>query len=928
MAYQPKSYRKFLAGTVSAALVASAIGPVAASAAEAEETVVFPDLPSNEETAAAITELVEAGVIKGINGEFKPYQNVSRGQVAVMLARALGYDTASHEFQGTFKDLKEGEVAAAVEFLAAEGFVSTTNDNYRPLANITRQEMASLLVRTFGLEADGESKVTDLDKAWSAHRENVEILSTLGITTQTTFNPLNDVSRSQFALFLKRTLDVVGQVGEGAIASVEATGANKITVNFKSAVKTEDATFTVKRGASTLGVKEFTWNEAKTSVELEMNNKLIEGKYEVTVAGLSEEALTGSVEVQNEKVAAIEFASDSLVISGNDVKVGVNITNQYGEKINASSPTVHSTKGTGSVSNGVLTLTGAEFKVNDKVVVTLIDASGLTKNATLTVVAEAKASAVTIGDVYHKDGKVLSEDNKEGFFLLVEAKDQYGNVLTDLSKLNSELTILNSNSGVVSTGAIEKVTIDKKDHFGIKLTGVTKGSSNIAVVPNATGATVSKVVTVQEGVKVDTVEIGSPDTIVAGSEKALVPVTAVDNKGAAITSAKTLNDNLSIGVTGGANPTFVEKDGNLYIEVTTNEVAKGSTGNLILSVTTQTNKFSNRVIQVRPDAVATYLIGLKSDVATGIFQNESFTLENKHVTVQDQYGREMANDKFFLDVTTANAANIKVEGTKLTALKENALVTIGVKATASGDVVSSTDVRFNTVTIADFKSYKVAEIGTLYSAASVDAAYKKDLKVYGVTANGSEVLVPAGQYNVVGLSNLTYDAGKLTAANNLSADKTETKAASGKIVINATGDELTFEGNISNEAPKAAKAEYKDGNKVVTELGLELTSTTLAVTDLIDGLVVTDQYGVGATVAEGTGSDAGKLVVTYKSGSSAIASVVFSNLVNIKDGTAAIASNGTSTAKVNNVAVGTTVNARVNIGGVSTTVALKVTKVN
>ena len=58
MAYQKKSYKKFIATAASATLVASAIVPVASAAS-------FSDVEENNVFATYIDEAVKAGYIKG-----------------------------------------------------------------------------------------------------------------------------------------------------------------------------------------------------------------------------------------------------------------------------------------------------------------------------------------------------------------------------------------------------------------------------------------------------------------------------------------------------------------------------------------------------------------------------------------------------------------------------------------------------------------------------------------------------------------------------------------------------------------------------------------------------------------------------------------------------------------------------------------------
>src|SRR5690554_6231146 len=79
MANQPTKYRKFLVGAASAALVASAVAPVASAA-----TPELSDVKGNTH-AEGINALLAAGVINGYpDGTFLPNKTLTRSDVVKM----------------------------------------------------------------------------------------------------------------------------------------------------------------------------------------------------------------------------------------------------------------------------------------------------------------------------------------------------------------------------------------------------------------------------------------------------------------------------------------------------------------------------------------------------------------------------------------------------------------------------------------------------------------------------------------------------------------------------------------------------------------------------------------------------------------------------------------------------------------------------
>ncbi|RAK19858.1 YD repeat-containing protein [Anoxybacillus vitaminiphilus] len=261
MAYQPKSYRKFLAGSVSAALVATAIGPVAANAAS------FSDVNPSDSHAANISALVELGYIKGFeDGTFKPYNSITRGQVAKIFARILkdaGFEVPADKqaFDDVPVNSADKELVEAAAIVKAAGVMTGSNGKLNPSANITREQMAKVLVEAFDLTKpdDFTSKITDLDKADASFRDYIQTLEANGVTVVTEYNPKGTVTRAAFASFVKRAMDA--SVGELAIESVTALDDTNrfLEITFNRAVSGLEPSDITVQNADTLakyGVKE------------------------------------------------------------------------------------------------------------------------------------------------------------------------------------------------------------------------------------------------------------------------------------------------------------------------------------------------------------------------------------------------------------------------------------------------------------------------------------------------------------------------------------------------------------------------------------------------------------------------------------------------------------------------------------------------
>jgi uncharacterized protein YkwD len=117
----------------------------------------FGDVPLDATYAPWVKQLAAEGITAGCgNGNFCPLQVVNRAQMAIFLLRAKHGATYSPPAVGAttgFGDVPLGATYAAwVKQLAAEGVTAGCGGgNFCPLQNVNRAQMATFLVRAFGL---------------------------------------------------------------------------------------------------------------------------------------------------------------------------------------------------------------------------------------------------------------------------------------------------------------------------------------------------------------------------------------------------------------------------------------------------------------------------------------------------------------------------------------------------------------------------------------------------------------------------------------------------------------------------------------------------------------------------------------------------------------------------------------------------------
>lgn len=169
MGYHTKPFRKFVATSVTATLVAAAVAPLASAAA-------FTDVKA--EYKEAVNYVHSKGVQGFSETEFGVYQPIKRVDAAVMLVKVLGLNINGAPESG-FKGVPQ----RAVKFINALKAASITNGTDPTTFNanglITRGELAVWIQRAYGLKGTSTISFTDLP---SSLKSAVTALVDYGIT--------------------------------------------------------------------------------------------------------------------------------------------------------------------------------------------------------------------------------------------------------------------------------------------------------------------------------------------------------------------------------------------------------------------------------------------------------------------------------------------------------------------------------------------------------------------------------------------------------------------------------------------------------------------------------------------------------------------------------------------------------------------------
>jgi beta-glucanase (GH16 family) len=171
----------------------------------------FSDVSAGNVHRDNILALASAGIIVGFDdGTFRPFLNVTRGQLSSILARTAELEPAEPPY--TFTDIAGSVHAGSIQALADAGIISGFSDGtFRPSLPVARAQAASLIGRWIEVDEVADGPFTDVAPG-GVHSGYINALNQLGIIlgrTPTTFEPGSPLQRAQAASIVARTLDVV-----------------------------------------------------------------------------------------------------------------------------------------------------------------------------------------------------------------------------------------------------------------------------------------------------------------------------------------------------------------------------------------------------------------------------------------------------------------------------------------------------------------------------------------------------------------------------------------------------------------------------------------------------------------------------------------------------------------------------------------------
>ncbi|HFJ9403570.1 TPA: S-layer homology domain-containing protein [Bacillus paranthracis] len=821
------SYKKVIAGTMTAAMVAGVVSPVAAAGK------TFPDVPADHWGIDSINYLAEKGAVTGNDkGMFEPGKELTRAEAATMMAQILNLPI-DKDAKPSFGDSQDQWYTPFIAAVEKAGVVKGKGDGvFDPSGKIDRVSMASLLVEAYKLDTkvNGplETKFDDLKDSWGKDKANILVKLGISVGTGDKWEPNKSVTKAEAAQFIAMTdKQFGGQKEEAKVESIKAINAKEIEVKLGATVKEEDvakATFKISQGdnATTVAAK---IGEDKKSVilTLEDANKLKKNNaYVVTAEGLK---TAEGKEIP--KALEVIFFNDEVAptvstVTTPDGKLKVVFSEKLDETKGAT-VVVNGQKVEGKVENNIFTSNkalnlenGKEFSIIVTGATDLSDNTMEMYEGKATYKVEKDVTAPEVKDIKVKEITAEGKATLEVTFSEELAENGQGTVLVKKGKETLESTIARDTQD--KTKAVIEVTGALKDkETATDLTVEFVGYKDLA---NNVGSKVSKAVKVSKDVvapnfvkveadqdKAATFTFDKEVTVQDGKLRVINLDTSEDVT-ANVTVAPAAKDNKK-----GITLTFPEK-GNYKVAATKGFV-KDAAGNESVAFTKEV-KVVEKEAEKETDKVAPKVEGeivfdknaneikVKFDkevkggqVAESASNVNNYTLggaklpEGTLITLATKAETVTVDGKD--TVVNKTTATIELPKTFTFEKSETVKFTVSNVANKSGVKMGTTNSLLNVVDTKapEFKSAKITKVDAKEITLTFSEAVKVDTADFNVDLNGVALKVAKADENAEAAKDVVL---KVTAP-------TDVNLATGTVTVKAT------------ELENNAKYEFKTADK-------------------------------------------------------------------------------------------------------------------
>lgn len=172
-------------------------------------TLAYSDVPAGHWAEETIDRITQTGVMQGRGNDiFGLGDSITRGEFAAMLVRLMGWQPISADTPSFSDTAADSWYTGAINTLAANDVVS--GSTFRPEDNITRGEMAVMLIKALGYDNIAQSITSSSFSDVTQDIGYIETARDLGIITgksETVFDPTGTALREEAAAMMMRLYD-------------------------------------------------------------------------------------------------------------------------------------------------------------------------------------------------------------------------------------------------------------------------------------------------------------------------------------------------------------------------------------------------------------------------------------------------------------------------------------------------------------------------------------------------------------------------------------------------------------------------------------------------------------------------------------------------------------------------------------------------
>ncbi|MZQ83144.1 hypothetical protein GQF01_13600 [Paenibacillus sp. 5J-6] len=390
---------------------------------------------------------------------------INRAQLAKTATLVLGLTIENMVTGSSFTDVSTNDVSSHyVEALKKANLTYDAVDSkFNPTGNVTRQELAMLLIKGLGLDEKAKAAAPSKDETVDANYKSyvTYALQQKLMTNQADgkFGGTVTVTRKTLALASYAALQLhltTAKPAKASIAEVKVIGKTKMIVRLNRDVDANKAVLTVTKDGLldsdgeplplTGGVD---WSEDNTTATMNMDDKFVFGSYQVVLSDVDVAKGTMTFMPETERVTKVEFVTNTEKLPKSKVLIEYKATNQFGEKMELSASNVNVIVSASATKNVVPTIYSSINAIgmdlsnvlyNSSITVVILEKSGyISVSKTFPVGDPPQVKKIDLGDAKNNiklpSGQLLFRSGEKAY-LAFKAYDQYENRVVDPLYLN------------------------------------------------------------------------------------------------------------------------------------------------------------------------------------------------------------------------------------------------------------------------------------------------------------------------------------------------------------------------------------------------------------------------------------------------------------------------------------------------------------